>query len=389
MEIKTLICIYNFLPYSDTEGNNTAKDIYNKKEKIDIIHNTLPSKKDEDYYKVIKKYINNDILIDAKTSWKWEDIKIFIKKAFKALDKLSIEGKYKRLYTVSVFPMSHLFGFIYKIRNPDVEWIAKFSDPSLISMKAYKKYIKINKKDMNKINQILEKNNKKVYDSDNFYFYGEYLPLAFADKIIFTNENQKELMLNYLPIDEIKDEIINKSIIKEHSIPDKKLYTIKESRYNKIDKSKVNLAYFGVFYETRNIYNIFSSLSVLDKKLKDKILIHLFIKNPNEFQKIINCMPIKNNIILNPYMPYLEFLNTLKKFDCLIVNDAKTKDIFRKNPYLPSKISDYLGSESDIWKICEKNSPLSKINTKYTSNLENIFSVEETLKKIIKDKTNL
>ena len=196
-------------------------------------------------------------------------------------------------------------------------------------------------------------------------------------------------MLNYLPIDEIKDEIINKSIIREHSIPDKKLYTIKESRYNKIDKSKVNLAYFGVFYETRNIYNIFSSLSVLNKKLKDKVLIHLFIKNPNEFQKIINCMPIKNNIILNPYMPYLEFLNTLKKFDCLIVNDAKTKDIFRKNPYLPSKISDYLGSGSDIWKICEKNSPLSKINTKYTSDLENIFSVEETLKKIIKDKTNL
>ncbi|OWT33817.1 hypothetical protein BGI41_00435 [Methanobrevibacter sp. 87.7] len=383
MKAKTLICMYNFLPYSDTGGNDVAKEIYNKKEKVDIIHNKIPSKKDEEFYKLIKKYINNDILLDTSTNWKWKNVKLFIKKSFKALNELSTEGKYETIYTKSMFPINHLFGFIYKIRNPDVKWIAKFSDPILISMRAYERYGKIDKNDINKINNILKRNNKKTYESDNYYFYTEYLTYLFADKIIFTNESQKELMLSYLPIDEIKDEINKKSIIKNHITPDEELYTIKKSEYNKIDKSKINFGYFGIFYEKRNIYNIFSSLNALNKELKDKVLIHLFIPNPNEFQKIVNCMPIKNNITLNNYLPYLEFLNTLKKFDCLIVNDANTKNVFKRNPYLPSKISDYLGSGTDIWKICEKNSPLSSINTKYTSNLENIFSIEETLKKII------
>ena len=41
---------------------------------------------------------------------------------------------------------------------------------------------------------------------------------------------------------------------------------------------------------------------------------------------------------------FFEFLNLTTKFDCLIVNDANTKDYKEINPYLPSKLSDYLGS---------------------------------------------
>jgi hypothetical protein len=71
------------------------------------------------------------------------------------------------------------------------------------------------------------------------------------------------------------------------------------------------------------------------------------------------------------------------KFDCLIVNDAHKKGEI--NPYLPSKVSDYLGSGTDIWALYEENSTLSKLDLKYKSINGDIESTKKTLKQIIKD----
>ncbi|WP_455645895.1 hypothetical protein [Methanosphaera sp.] len=286
-----------------------------------------------------------------------------------------------------MFPISHFLAFEYKIRNPEVTWIAEFGDPNLVDIKCNKRYSKIDVEDMNRLRKIINEHGYTTPDTDNLFFYSEYLPYVFADKIIFTNEIQRELMLNYFEIDELKEEIFEKSVFSHHPIPDKTLYEIKQTNYDKIEKDKVNFAYFGVFYDTRNIYNVLSSLYALDETLQEKVCIHLFVSNSEKFRKIIvNNTPVKENIIVNDYVSYLEFLNLTEKFDCLIVNDAKTTEYYDKNPYLPSKISDYMGSSTDVWKICEKDSTLSQIDTKYTSYLDNIFTVEETLKQIIKDK---
>ncbi len=71
------------------------------------------------------------------------------------------------------------------------------------------------------------------------------------------------------------------------------------------------------------------------------------------------------------------------KFDCLIVNDARKKGEI--NPYLPSKLSDYLGSETDIWVIYEEGSEMSKFDVKYKSIIGDINSLRQTFKQIIQD----
>ncbi|MDD5960309.1 glycosyltransferase family protein [Methanobrevibacter wolinii] len=385
---NTLVCIYNFLPYVDTSGNIVARKVYNHGEKVDIVHNKLKQRKDNEFYDLIKKYINNDIFLDTpinKDEYKWENTKKFVIDALNEINKITKKnGEYKVIYSRTMKPMSHYLAFAYKIKNPNVKWIAEFSDPNLPDIEGKIRYRPINHEDLNKINSIIYKNGYKTFNTDNYFFYSEYLPYILADEIIYTNENQRELMLENPDFKDIKKEVFNKSRIINHPLPDKKWYNIKESDY-KIDKSKINLGYFGVFYKTRNIYNIFSSLYALDDNLKDKVLIHIFVPNPEKTREFINEMPIKDNIIINSYVSYLEYLNLTKKFDCLIVCDAKTKGIFDKNPYLPSKISDYLESGTDIWRICEKNSILSKIDTRYLSYIENIFTVEDTLKEIIKD----
>jgi hypothetical protein len=92
---------------------------------------------------------------------------------------------------------------------------------------------------------------------------------------------------------------------------------------------------------------------------------------------------------LNPTVSFLEFLNLSTKFDCLIVNDSYTKDSYKINPFLPSKISDYIGSGQDIWAICEENSPMYKMDIQYKSLINDMSFNEYILTNILLDKLNL
>lgn len=89
-----------------------------------------------------------------------------------------------------------------------------------------------------------------------------------------------------------------------------------------------------------------------------------------------------NLFIVKKPLNYFEFLNATTKFDVLIVNDLLTKDNFSKNPYLPSKLSDYLGSSTDVWAFYGKGSTLSKYDLKYMSDIYDLNSCRFQLVKI-------
>ena len=77
------------------------------------------------------------------------------------------------------------------------------------------------------------------------------------------------------------------------------------------------------------------------------------------------------------------------KFDVLIVEDSFTKGHFIKNPYLPSKLSDYNGSNTTIWAICEENSEMSKLDIKFKSHINDLTGNINTLNSIMYEKTNI
>ena len=82
---------------------------------------------------------------------------------------------------------------------------------------------------------------------------------------------------------------------------------------------------------------------------------------------------------VNGYRPFLEFLNLTTRFDVLLVNDADHEGI---NPYLPSKLSDYLGSGSDVWAISQPGSVLSREQVAYATSLHDVGAAAEVLTRI-------
>ena len=286
---------------------------------------------------------------------------------------------------------NHYLAWAYKYNHNQVFWTAEFSDPLIYDInnhpRQFKQMIIDDEEFISKVNQKIEEFNKKnnhdfplIENNSSSYFIAEYLVYLFADKIIFTNENQQEIMLNQFPVD-IKDLVLNKSEIKMHPTLDESFYHIKNVNLN-IDDSLINIAYFGNdYYSKRHFEALFYAVESLNHKFKNKLKIYLYISEDSLVEKLV---PSDIFVVKKP-LNYLEFLNALTKFDVLIINDLVTKNNFDINPYLPSKLSDYSGSKSDIWALYESGSSLSKLDFKYKSNIEDYDDCLKELVSILED----
>ncbi|WP_409200136.1 glycosyltransferase [Methanobrevibacter sp. DSM 116169] len=384
-ENNELIISYAFSPTNTTTSNVMAKRILKSEKNVDIIQASLDNlSKDYEFESLLNEFILNKTIIEMDFSIEWKNIKEFI---IKGIDKLKNKN-YKKIYSRCYYQHSHFLALEYKLLNKDVFWSAEFSDPTIYNFKGDEKTPPINDENyINKINSYLPDNLPKIQNNDSLNFICEYVSYVFADEIVFTNENQKEVMLDLFPHQEIREIVDKKYKINPHPTLDKKYYYLKEMGYE-IDSSHVNFAYFGDIFGNRTLEDFINAFDTLDTALKDKFKLHIFTSNITFFEQILSSNVMKNTY-LNPQIPFLEFLNLSTKFDCLIVNDTYTKNLFKVNPFLPSKIMDYIGSGRDIWAICDKNSPMDKMDIKYKSLIHDIDFNQYTLSKILLDKTNI
>jgi hypothetical protein len=404
---KELIISYFFPKYSDTGGIVIAKRIISKGKKVDVLQNYIENlDQDESFNNFIEDYINRRIILHApyENIWMWDSIKPFITEGMEQLNRIKEEeGIYNSIYSRSMPRQSHLLAFEYKIENPETKWVAEFSDPIIFDIYGKERIkSKINDdKFINKVNNIILKNdllkkNNIIIELDPSNVSTEYLcellPFLFADEIIFTNENQRKIMMDKFPlkgkgnINNLKKFVLNKSKICPQPTLQKDAYNITPSEY-KINPNYVNFAYFGHFYGTRNFEDVFYAFENINDSLKNRYKLHIFTSETAFITQSISNFKMKDNIIINNSLPYLEFLNLSTKFDVLIITDAHTQNYFEINPYLPSKLADYIGSGSDIWSISEKGSVLyNNENIKYKSTLGDFLSSKYMINKIIKEK---
>ncbi|WP_407424495.1 hypothetical protein [Methanobrevibacter sp.] len=381
-----LIVSYAFPPSSTTTGNAMAKKILKNKKNVDIIYASLNNLDyDENFAQVLEKYLTKKYVIDLDFDTGWENIKTFSEKGMAELDKAP---EYESMYSMCHFIHSHFLALEYKLKHPNTIWSAEFSDPLIYSFEGKLNSGPIDdKKYINRINEEIPDNFKKIGEDDTLNYICEYLTFIFADEIIFTNENQRKVMLEVFPNQEITTFIKNKSKIIEHNTLDEEYYHINESNYE-IDDSYINFGYFGVIFGKRTLEDFVNAFDNLNEEYKDKYKLHVFTSTITLFEQYLS-KEVMENTKLNFNLNYLEFLNVCKKFDVLLVNDTKTSEVYSVNPFLPSKLSDYEGSGTDVWAICEENSIMDQKEIKYKSRLNDIESSINTLNTIFEDKLNV
>jgi hypothetical protein len=191
------------------------------------------------------------------------------------------------------------------------------------------------------------------------------------------------MMLNKFD-ENIKSFVLDKSEVKHYPPLPEKYYHIKEFKED-LNENEIHIGYFGNYYSKRHFESVFSAFEILNHKYKSKLKFHFYISNHEFLKEITQDLEISENLVLKNTIDYLDFLNLIKKFDVLMVNDIITEDCYDFNPYIPSKYFDYLGSGRDIWTISEKNSVLSTKDAKYKSNIQDFKTNYDALIKILED----
>lgn len=356
---KELVIAYCFPPYNDTSGNVMAKRIFVEDECVDVIYNRMDRirSKDTSLMQMTNHLVDTMFELSAPQAFSsWGSIEEFMAQGIQIYSEY--QHKYSRLYSRAMFPASHFLAFEIKHMSPDIHWRAEFSDPLHTDVSSHIRFSPIDDEAyVKRVKELLPIEYRELAD-DNVFNLCELLPLAFAEELIFTNEHQLEYMIDrFSP--EIQSSIRKRAKTVPHPTLPQSFYELQTSFYT-VDESKINLAYFGNFYDTRGFREIELVAKYLENSGINNFEIHIFTNlNPKVVQFYDNSA-YKSYMTMNPYVMYFEFLNLTNKMDGLMIFDAHTKEIKEMNPYLPSKLSDYLGSKAYTLAFVEAGSILSK-----------------------------
>lgn len=331
---KGIAFCHNFPPFIDASSMVASKRLSQISEleddiiNWDVVHANMISNRPTDrYYQMFYaqyQYTNIIRTTEPRAYFNEKSQYLWGKNAYEIVK----DNEYDYIYSRSLWAGSHVAASMYKKTHPNTIWYAEFSDPVY--------------KDTN--------NNKravaKKYDGEEAFlntFWKDLEDDVFinADKIIFTNNNQMKYMTR-----RIKNyDVCKKSLVLNHPIINSNYCKIINSDYN-LDDKKINIGYFGTFYANRNQDDLMMLLE------NPNVVLHVFTSGTE--------LKSTQNLKINNQVSNLEFLNIASKMDYLFLNDIDFSGSI--NPYLPSKLADYISTKTPIIAKVYENTELFKYN---------------------------
>lgn len=362
MFTDTLVISYCFAPYIDTSGVVMSKRIRAMNKPVDIITNSMNRvrESDERLLKISEYRLGKYYELNAPQSFaNWNAISKFADATLDVVHSMLKERNiHKELYSRAMWPASHIAAALVKIKYPSTKWIAEFSDPILLDVSGKERFEELPIEWLKKHSFVSD--NDDLSEKQNLFDWCERLPYLYADELIFTNKNQLEYMLSYADIG-LRDVILAKATVLPQPTLNREFYQLSQTKLEK-EEGKFHLAYFGSFYVNRGFAPFVKAWQQLPENMKNSL--KLYIYTQQDAESILSGIPneLQENIVIQKYVGYFDFLALSDQFDGLIVMDAETKGLKANNPYLPSKLSDYLGSQSKILALVEEGSPMSLID---------------------------
>lgn len=265
---------------------------------------------------------------------------------------------YRYLFTSIAPGISHIAGYRIKKKHPEVKWYASFSDPF--------KGSPFKKADLNDRSIIY----RIAYGVGAYCLYNdryEELAVNNADRLIFICEEQRDFTLRQYPNYE---ELLKKSIVMPLTyIPEWEMY--RKILDAPIPSNEVRQAvHLGRLYGARKPDTFLEALKELkeeDEHLAEKIVFHQYSEIQAPDVRKVKEYGLEDLFIMHDRVSYEESIEIMKKADVLVLFDTLMPDE-PTQPYLPSKIVEYLLLKKPILGICGKNSPSYRILKEYGYN---------------------
>jgi Glycosyl transferases group 1. len=300
--------------------------------------------------------------------------------------KKARENDYEVIYTSSIPSFTHLAGYrIKKKLGNKVKWIASFSDP------LYKSPYKYDP-DSYKEYSLLAKIGFHVYIAIYMNGFYEKIAMKYADEILYISEEQRDFMIGNQPLKRQPLLLEKSTVVPLNYIPEWQMYrSMIEEQKNTEKKPPYTIVHLGRVYGHRRIEKLLQSLKELKEdypNLSEHILFEQYGELLPRYVKLIQEYNIGDVFRYFEKIPYGEA--NQKMVDCDVLALFDTILTVENQPYLPSKILEYILMRKEIFAISEKNSPANRLLTQlgYTCCDYDVADIKRTLSTLIKEGPN-
>lgn len=384
---RDLAILYLFPPALDTSGLVAAKRLRERGLVTDVITHDLSSLRsiDPDSLRVPGPTLGRVHRMPGRASFAgWGHISDFAAQAWESMREWEgDQAEYRSLYSRAMPPAAHYAAALVKVRRPGMHWVAEFSDPLDLNPLGQHRTGPV-KDDwlMVELREALQERGVAVEDDLRLFEWCERVTFALADEIIFTNGNQRDLMLDHCTDTSLAERARAISHVSAHPVLPPEFYDFADVELER-RPGTIELGYFGVFYATRDLGDVASAMLRLTQRERDRLRLHVYTTDPDALSIKLAGLGLGGTIVAHAYRPFHEFLALTKDLDVLIVDDARTREHHDVNPYLPSKLADYRGSGTDIWAICEPGSIMSGQEFAHRSDLGDVDQAVRVLRSLI------
>lgn len=390
-----VVISYCFPPYADTAAVVAAKRVREFGRPVRVVSNAMDKirKQDASLQKIAGGLVRELSIQKTPTAFSsWPSISTFTAAAVEQVERWSADGHTPTwMYSRAQFTASNIAAAMVKRAHPDVFWVAEFSDPLAHDVKGGKRSAPVDlESDLaRELLHTFEDRGIHVDDPGNVYEVCESLTYALADVVIFTNTAQRDYMASTCADGGLRDALPSKAVVIPHPRPPRQLFDLATPEYE-LDPRKINVGYFGNFYANRGLGEVLGALETVPTDVRDALRVHVFTPKVEEFRTVVARHSLDGVVFGNEPLPYLEFLALADRMDILYVNDATTAlgTDLPANPFLPSKVSDYLGSSAQVWAAVEEGSPMSKLDLSYVSPANHLTATMLMLTNLARDRVH-
>ena len=357
----------SFVPFNDTVTLLTYKRLRNLDLDMDVF--AFHGKEDEGLLKQLKEddnYSKFHVTWTSELDWaipRYYPLRLtaglFLMNKYVHDALIEFEKKeYRYLFTSIVPGISHIAGYRIKKKHPEVMWYASFSDPFKGSP-----YKKTDLKDRSLIYRFAFHVGSWCLYNDRY----EEAAVKYADRLVFICEEQRDFTLKQYPNYE---ELLKKSIVMPLTyVPEWKMYRDIIDAPRKENKVK-QAVHLGRLYGLRRPDSFIEALRQLkeeDPDLKEKIVFHQYSEIQSADVQKIKEYGLEDLFMIHDKVSYDESIRIMKEADVLVLFDTLMPGA-PSQPYLPSKIVEYLLLKKPILGICDSNSPSYRILREYGYN---------------------
>jgi hypothetical protein len=385
---KLAVC-YMYLPYNDPSAITAAKRLRLAQAPFDVICHDLSAVRacDASLRDFDQASRGNLVRLEGRDAFLGaRGISAFCERGVAAWQKLERDhGHYFELYSRHTWPASHALAALIKTRQPDINWTAEFSDPLSVTVEGVQRGGNLaNLAIRREVEEAIARAGFNPGDAENLGQWLELAVYALADHVLFTNPNQRAVMLRAIKDPALARRVEAVALVEPH--PGAPAELVASGRSAALASGRVNLGYFGRFYAGRGIGAVLNAVTQLPPAERRRLALHLFLP-ADQLQPTrgeIRLRGAADAVFAHSQVGYADFLATAAAMDWLLVTDTRAAAFFGGvNPYLPSKYADYASVGTNIWGIVEPGSPMASLPLDERSELDDPADTLRALRAIL------